>query len=686
MNSPIILILLFLSLLQNTPEKNITQVKAQTTLTVLELNHGESIEYQLKNGRIVEFELLSSHTSIVFSTLDTLKKGEPGGGTIYQMTAKVRIDGQTMDMIRYVPVQESFYEPYVVNGLRIWFDGLRSPSQFFNETHGDCLPLKHARFAFQDASATIAPDTLHNWVAIPHKQLLIRDAYAGDDAWMGTYFGADLHGGLDINMPSTTPLWAPFDIDDHYLFNSVSAGERNNRWRGVRMWDNGDIWQIQTHHLVELTVPEHQPLQKGQHYANAGGVWAGDIPHTHFVWRVKHPGRDWTFMDPWVLFWQMFQHNKEKSGAINAHIKPVQPATTGKTLQFRSEGSRPGIWGSGSLTYHWDFGDGYTSNRANPIHTFYKQGIHPVTLTVCDGQHQAVYTQHISVNGTATDLKRFHMKVKDNPSFIPTSPNKTRAYGSIPRSKNHIIFYGYDRQREHFSPQTISIIPHNFTWTELPKRAYRIDISYVHGNQWLQLETSYEKESIEITLTPQIDKLINRWGVFEAYLIIHHHDAINSPQQVRITVEFAKDTPKKEVVIDNAGNACEISPFFWLAPEIHAPWAKGYSEKFYIQKSSDETEYIRYRPTLEEGIYRVELLSPAYQNDKIIRQLGGFYVNVKHRHSNEKIWIEPNKSLVIGEFEFKKGREGYVEIIPQQAHGLILTDAVKFTIIEEETF
>jgi hypothetical protein len=123
---------------------------------------------------------------------------------------------------------------------------------------------------------------------------------------MGTYFGNQAHGGLDLNHPAGTPLWAPFDLDDQFYFHSVAGGANNNRWRGIRRWADGAVWTIQAHHMTALTVPEHTPLRRGTHFAHGAGVLSGDIDHTHFVFRVDDDDASY-FLDPWLLFRQMYR-------------------------------------------------------------------------------------------------------------------------------------------------------------------------------------------------------------------------------------------------------------------------------------------------------------------------------------------------------------------------------------------
>jgi PKD repeat protein len=56
--------------------------------------------------------------------------------------------------------------------------------------------------------------------------------------------------------------------------------------------------------------------------------------------------------------------------------------TSGKLVQFNSDSS------SGKIkNYHWDFGDGATSNDSNPSHTFADDSTYYVCLTLYDGSN-----------------------------------------------------------------------------------------------------------------------------------------------------------------------------------------------------------------------------------------------------------------------------------------------------------
>ena len=97
--------------------------KAKETLTAVELDRGETLEFELLNGEVRTLTLEESSAGILLTNLDQYGERHNLGRTLYHFACQVRVDGQPMTMERYVSSQETFYEPYVVNGLRIWFDG-----------------------------------------------------------------------------------------------------------------------------------------------------------------------------------------------------------------------------------------------------------------------------------------------------------------------------------------------------------------------------------------------------------------------------------------------------------------------------------------------------------------------------------------------------------------------------------
>jgi len=289
---------------------------AKDTLTPVEMLHGDLLEFGLLDGTIVEIELIDTGAEIMETTLKEPGVEEPGAKTTYRFWGHFIINGSEVRLEREVGTQKSFYEPWVIAGVRIWLDAVDAIFDFMRETHGPCRlqeicshnlpPRQQARLAVQDASARICPEPVAPWCPLPEGGLKIEQCYRGEDCWMGAYDGASAHGGLDINHPKGTPLYAPIDIDDHFLYNSVEMGYNNNRWRGIRRWADGSEWILQSCHMTRLTVPEHQPLKRGQQYAEGAGVWVGCVEHTHFAFIIHHMGER-HLLDPWILFWQMYQ-------------------------------------------------------------------------------------------------------------------------------------------------------------------------------------------------------------------------------------------------------------------------------------------------------------------------------------------------------------------------------------------
>ncbi|MDF2958135.1 MAG: Serine protease [Candidatus Alkanophagales archaeon MCA70_species_1] len=69
---------------------------------------------------------------------------------------------------------------------------------------------------------------------------------------------------------------------------------------------------------------------------------------------------------------------------------------SGFTVNFKAEAHDPD---GDELSYHWDFGDGYTSTNKNPTHTYKSGGNYSVTLTVTDSGGLSGYkTKVIRIN------------------------------------------------------------------------------------------------------------------------------------------------------------------------------------------------------------------------------------------------------------------------------------------------
>ena len=296
----------------------ILQRQAKATLTPFYLDHGDMLRFTLSDGRPWEMSLLGTEATIIARTTfggaarDTGVKN--GDIAAYALTCDVRVNGREVHLRREVGTQASFYDPWLLDGVNLWFDAAAcafdSQGGFMGEKDWSlgfiCQPPKMARFAVQEATRSICPEPLHPWYPNPEGRLDIRDCYNGEDCWMGPYSGGAAHCGLDVNMPAGTILTAPISFDQHYLFASTAAGYANNRWRGIRRWPDGSEWWLQCHHQVEMLVPTGPPLTAGTPYATGAGMAVGSHEHSHFMFRVLEQGGDY-LLDPWILFREMFR-------------------------------------------------------------------------------------------------------------------------------------------------------------------------------------------------------------------------------------------------------------------------------------------------------------------------------------------------------------------------------------------
>lgn len=290
-----------------------TEKTLKETLTAVELDVGDELVLRLADGTQRTIVLERASAAVDSTTLTELKKPQKGARTVCRCHCQVRIDGIAVQMVRWIGNQRSFCEPRELMGMRLWFDGTSDLFNFLEENHGPCKPRRQARFAIQDATRRICPVLLHPWCPLPEGGLRIEECYDGADSWMGPYFGAEAHGGLDINHPAGTPIWAPFAIDDHRFYDHIDRGDNNNRWQGIHRWPDGSVWVLSVCHIIHLLVPEHEPIPAGAPYARSAGMLTGSHEHSHFVFGVREPGvkeGEEILLDPWILFWQMYQDRR----------------------------------------------------------------------------------------------------------------------------------------------------------------------------------------------------------------------------------------------------------------------------------------------------------------------------------------------------------------------------------------
>lgn len=647
-------------------------ISAAGTVSGFEMNHGDTVRYRLRNGQIRTIVLEKTSASVLLTNLRQLRTVQSDGGTLYEMRARVRVDGHPLDLVHYVGSQESFAVPYVINGMRLWLDAVRDALDVMTDNHGGfsgCAMAHQARFAANDLQDPIAPETLHPWFPLKRPMLDIADCYNGDDPYFGAFEGAECHAGLDLDMPMGTPLYAPVDIDDHYYFNSLAAGDNNNRWRGFHRWPGGTLWTLQVHHVATLLAPEHTPIRRGAYYADAAGAWIGSNEHSHFVFKVRPPGQTADIMlDPWLIFWQLCEQERRSAGEILAAQRPFSPAATGEPVFFSSEGSRRGRWGVRFDTY-WTFGDGGFSTEPNPRHVFCRPGIYPVTLTVWDGVDRASATQLITVDGEPVARPALVLSAPDETSFVQRAAEVRDTYGIAPAGEPHTILVvarlkgSQTRSRE--------VLASNAGGGTLPALGTP-EIRYERAAGWLRVawtgEAGHRRLAVEASqkgLTP---------GYYRATVTVGCPGCVNGPQQFRVVLEVKQWRPPRDVIVDDDSPAFYATPGFWLTPKFRRWKEKGFGGGYRVNGGrAGAGQFVRFTPDLRAGAYEVSLAAetPFQPGTR-------FTAQVRSRGGLKALDVNPDQSRLLGTFEFSEGADGYVQILAAGSSGQIFADAVRF--------
>lgn len=648
--------------------------EAKDTITPVELDIGDTLKFRLRNGQVRTLTLENTSARIILTNKLDVKDESYPGGTIYSFSCDVKIDGLPMRMERYVCSQESFYEPYVIGGMRIWFDAVADIFDLIVETHGTCRPNKKARFAVNDVNDPICPQEIQLWCPLDERGIDIHDCYDGDDCWLGPYRGTSAHGGLDINHPKGTPLWAPIDFDDQFYFNSIKQGHNNNRWRAIRYWPDGSVWILQTAHMVKLLVPEHVPIKAGTHYAEAAGELVGSHEHSHFAFRITEEDSDY-LLDPWIIFWQMLKNLKEKNSSLQAKMAPVYSREAGEKIQFTYTGMK----NNENIKFYWDFGDGCRSREENPQHVFAKKGIYPVTLTVDDGKCRDVYTQHVIIRGIDRitvygvvpdpDMPSLMLDMEGEPAFRKRPAYVMNVYGRVPDILPGCLKIISTPENPYTRERIVNIC--NNGGGVLPEA--QVSVRYLHGSGWIEtLKTGHGNRQ-------QLKILVNPMGLppgnYEAIIEVECKGIDNSPQTMTINLVVAEIPETSIAVVDDQDEGFYATPYFWVGHKFHSWWDKKGYGGFYLTNGgrADEGEFVRFTPVLREGKYKV-----SFSDQTPFKAGDRFIVHIKHKRRRTVKVMEPFYSLEIGTFEFSEGNEGFVEIWAGGSQGNVLADAVIF--------
>lgn len=636
---------------------------AKETLQAARMNEGDTLRFKLKNGQTRSFVLEKASARIV---------ERPTGGIVYSFECRFLADGQPLTLRRYVCSQETFYEPWVINGVRLWLSSSASVFKLVPIRY----PEDHDKFdadavvVVQDATLPICPESPRPWFPLDKAFIDVGTCYNGDDPFLGPYLGQACHVGLDINMRKGTPLFAPIRFDDQWIFSG------GHRWRGIRKWPNGEEWILQSHHVEKLLIKENTPVMAGTHYAEAAGKGVGSHQHSHFEFhlgplsfdRVRSGG---TEIDPWIFFWQIFENDKASKKSIHAEIAPLSPAIAGKPVSFSAAGSRPGK-DAPRLKFFWTFGDGSASASEDPVHAFARPGVYPVTLIVDDSQTRATRTQHITVNGDPQDAEIFVLDVTDNPSFRPRPTDAADVYGWPVRSMPHTLRFAV-RPGDSATPE--QIVRFKKPSAELFKPD-ACKIAYLTTkSDWLVLKNGDPKrQDLLVSCNPQALPV----GRHEAVVTCHSHSPVlNTEQSFRVELTIRPFPEGAEVIVDDADPGFEATPYAWVGHQFLRCPQRGYQKRYLTNGGlSSAAITARFTPDLAAGDYEV-LLHPQTP-----LPANAFPIRIRHAKGEETITFNPkdkkSPARSLGVFPFAEGMGGFVELFTDGAQGPVIADAIVF--------
>jgi hypothetical protein len=673
------------------------ELRSKETLTALEMDRGDELRFSLQDGRVFTLRLDDTDASIV-------ERVTPGG-IVYRFAARVRVDGQPMTLERFVCSQECFYEPYVIDGVRIWLDTVKDvfdliPIRYPREGNLQCLPRKDARLALQEARRRICPQEMLPWIEEQDNYVAVGRCYNGDDCYLGPYLGQACHVGMDINQVKGSVLRAPIDFDTQAYFNSLAMGHNNNRWRGIRRWPGGDVWALQTHHLIELLVPENQPVAAGTRYATTAGVHVGSHEHTHFEFKIgkqsvpelaagsnvdlesiavpidfddqspvldAHP--QVLHLDPWIIFWQIFEDRRRRRGELRSAIVPFGPGRTGAAVTFASD-CQPSD-SADRHRYFWTFGDGASASGLSVRHVFVNPGVYPVTLVVDDGASRSTTTHQIAISGDPVELPALTLLAPDGLSFRKRPSSALDVYGRAPHALPHTLQFLARSSRP--VPDEKIVLVRNAGAGKL-ERIGPTGIDYEAGNDWLQVSGGGGRH--DQTLEVGVDATGLAIGMYAASIQITSPGALNSPQCFRVELQVSDPRDTQEVTVDNDDPGFYATPYFWVGHRFcRCPAGKRGYGGFYLTNGGRAAtgHFARFTPDLAAGRYEV-----SFPDETPFAAGVEFDVRVRHAAGDETIRVRPEQSRSIGVWTFNEGADGYVEILAERSHGLVIADAVTF--------
>jgi hypothetical protein len=375
-------------------------------------------------------------------------------------------------------------------------------------------------------------------------------------------------------------------------------------------------------------------------------------------------------LDPWIVFWQIFEDRREAHGDLQAAIVPFGPAVTGVPVVFAAECPPPTADGE-RCEFYWTFGDGVLAMGSRVSHVFADPGVYPVTLVIDDGVRRAAKTQHIAISGSPVDRSAMALSAPDEPAFRNRPLSAMDIYGRPPQLLPQTLTFLARMSRPQPALKTVRV---ENTGTGELGRIEPVEIAYESGADWLRVAAAGTGNEQDLTVSVDASGL--EAGAYAASVRVACPGALNSPQRFRVEFQVSERPDTDEIVVDNVDRGFYATPYFWVGHRFsRCPRDRRGYAGFYLTTGGRATagEFARFTPDLQAGRYEVAF------SDKTPFAAGvEFDVRIRHAAGEQTIRVRPDQSRKVGVWDFLEGTDGYIEILAEHSRGLVIADAVVF--------
>ncbi|MFI5149455.1 MAG: PKD domain-containing protein [Bacteroidia bacterium] len=264
------------------------------------------------------------------------------------------------------------------------------------------------------------------------------------------------------------------------------------------------------------------------------------------------------FMSMLVLLLTLFSGLK-----IQAQVTASATPTTGcRPLPVNFTGSA-----TGGVTWHWDFGDGSSSNLQNPSHTFVKGGYYQVDFSAYNNTGGFIGNQWVYVNvGGVQDSLNFNSGSGGNVAVCPNDMISTSFYAGSGTTVNSVTWNfgdGYTTSNNYSSTQHTYASTGTYTVSAIVKTNCGIDTAHglVHVVSNAPINNPYYSRQSDSICPNDAATFYTDWSyqnyVFDfgdGTVITHTNNPNNNNTQVTHVYSTIGTYPIKLTYFNSCGN------------------------------------------------------------------------------------------------------------------------------------